>query len=181
MFGHPGESVEGAPHIAGDRAQIHLNRRRKARHPRGSTALSTARKVSSSAPRRMRSRRPSPSTSSRPASSAPASSLTSAKLALRRIPAPAELPDRQPAPRRLPDPHAPHLGFLPLHRSPHRPASLESAAPTHFRPRLSTSRSMQRRLKLRKMGSPDGYHRRAASGERVRRGDRSGEVRRPRR
>ena len=85
VFGHHRQPVEGTAHVARHRAQVHLNRCRKTQHPflvpYGSMAARTARRVSSWTPWLMRNRRPSRSTSSKPAGMLTPSSLTSAKLA----------------------------------------------------------------------------------------------------
>ena len=55
---HHRQPVERTAHVARDRAQVHLDRRRKAQHRAGSRAARTKRNVASSPPWRMRSRRP---------------------------------------------------------------------------------------------------------------------------
>src|SRR5664279_5257478 len=58
MFRHHREPVEGAPHVAGYRAQIHLHRGRKTQNRQFSRAANTARNVFSSTPLWMRIQRP---------------------------------------------------------------------------------------------------------------------------
>src|SRR5271157_1237608 len=82
VLGQQAEAIEGAAHIAGDRAEVHLDRRRKTQHRGGSSTASTVRSVAASTPGPIRSRRPSAHTSSTPAGSGVVvASWTRAKVA----------------------------------------------------------------------------------------------------
>ncbi len=77
---HHRKPVKGPTHVARLRAQKHLDRRRETQHPSSNTPIAV-RRVSSSTPLPMRSRRPPRNTRSIPADpNSPPSSVTSANV-----------------------------------------------------------------------------------------------------